>query len=56
MALRPGSALGGTGSGSILLTSKYAGSVIYSTNCNDELAQVTVNKRAECQLLCSVGR
>lgn len=34
--------LGGTGSGSLVVTSKYAGSVVYEVNCNSELAQVTV--------------
>jgi hypothetical protein len=34
--------LGGAGSGSLVVTSKYAGSIIYSINCNNELAQVTV--------------
>ena len=34
--------LGGTGSGSLVVTSKYAGSLVYSVNCNSELAQVTV--------------
>jgi hypothetical protein len=37
-----GGTLGGTGSGSLVVTSKYTGSVIYGVNCNSELAQVTV--------------
>ena len=34
--------LGGSGSGSLVVTSKYAGSLLYSVNCNNEIAQVTV--------------
>lgn len=34
--------LGGTGSGSLIVTTKYAGSLVYEVNCNNELAQVTV--------------
>ena len=34
--------LGGSGSGSLIVTSSYAGSVTYGVNCNNELASVTV--------------
>jgi hypothetical protein len=34
--------LGGTGSGSLIVTSPYAGSITYGINCNNELAQATV--------------
>jgi hypothetical protein len=35
--------LGGTGSGSLIVTSRSAGSLTYGVNCNGELAQATVN-------------
>jgi hypothetical protein len=35
--------LGGTGSGSLIVTSRNAGSIIYGITCNSETAQVTVN-------------
>lgn len=35
--------LGGTGSGSLIVTSSYTGSITYGINCNNETAQVTVN-------------
>jgi hypothetical protein len=38
--------LGGAGSGSLVVTSKSAGSVIYGINCNNETAQVTVTYTA----------
>jgi hypothetical protein len=38
--------LGGAGSGSLVVTSKYAGSLVYGVNCNNEIAQVTVQYTA----------
>ena len=35
--------LGGAGSGSLIVTSRYAGSITYAVTCNSEIAQVTVN-------------
>jgi hypothetical protein len=35
--------LGGTGSGSLIVTSPYAGSITYGVSCNGETAQATVN-------------
>lgn len=34
--------LGGTGSGTLIVTSPYAGAITYGVNCNNQLAQVTV--------------
>ena len=38
--------LGGTGSGSLIVTSRFAGNITYGVNCNNETAQVTVNYMA----------
>jgi hypothetical protein len=38
--------LGGAGSGSLAVTSKYAGSLVYAVNCNNEVASVTVQYTA----------
>jgi hypothetical protein len=35
--------LGGYGSGSLIVTSRYAGSTTYGVNCNNDTAEVTVN-------------